>query len=108
MSKNYIPSSMSFGGGFLGPRGDVGYLMEVDEEKAILIIEEQIEQGRNIECASLGLDGDWDCNNTEIYDSEGFHEYDSYFGSQWATPTLMIFYSDAPSESFECWRKTED
>jgi len=108
MNKNYVPGSMSFASSFLGPRGDVGYHMNVDEQKAIKIVQGQIKLGRDIERAELGLDGDWIENNTEIYDGKEFHKYDSYGCSIWATPLLIIYYNDAPSESYECWTKGED
>lgn len=104
--KNYVPGSMSWADGFLGPRGDVGFFMKVNENKALKIIKTQIKQGKNIERAELGLGGDWKCNNTTIYDGNKFHKYDSYYGSRWATPLLIIYYNDAPSESYECFKKS--
>ena len=38
--ENYIPGSQSFAEGFLGPKGNVGFIMLVDEKKAKKIIEE--------------------------------------------------------------------
>lgn len=115
--KNYIPGSMSFAAGFLGGRSGRGVDMLVDEEKAREIVRGLLAAGRPVTKATLGLDGDWRENSTIIYgpdpwademerkpDAEGFRPYDAYRGSYWATPTLIVEFSDAPSEAYECWR----
>ncbi len=104
-AKNYIPRSISFAAVLLGPMGDVGYNMLVDKKKAKKIVESLIKEGKKVEQAILGLDGDWRINNTQIYDEDGFHEYDAYHLSCWATPTLLVNYTNSPSEAFECWKK---
>lgn len=101
--KNYTPGTMSFAEGFLGPIGDVGFFMNVDNEKALKIISNLLKSGRKIKSAELGLDGDFSENSTTIYDGSEFHDYDAYEGSQWATPILIVNYEDGSSESFECW-----
>jgi hypothetical protein len=104
VTKNYTPGSMGFAEGFLyAGRGAGKPFMEVDEKKAKEKIKELIKQKRHIERAELGLDGDWRQNNTVIYDGK-FHKYDSYEGSGWATPTLIVYFTDAPNESYECWK----
>ena len=108
MTKNYIPSSMDFVSGFISSKAmgiPDSQFMSVDEEKAVSIIKEQLSQGASIQKAELGLDGDWGENHTEIYDGKNFHKYDSYGGSKWATPLLIIYYNDAPSESYECFKR---
>lgn len=102
-NKNYTPGTMSFASGFLGPRGDVGFFMNVDNEKAKQIVKELLNKGKKIESAKLGLDGDFSENSTTIYDGNQFHDYDAYEGSQWATPILIVNYKDGSNESFECW-----
>ena len=106
MKTNYTPGSESFSAGFLGPKGDVGYDMLVDGKKTVKIVKELLAAGRSIERAELGLDGDWDCNNTVIYDGK-FHKYDSYGASIWATPTLIVHFTDASNEAYECFSKGE-
>jgi len=104
--KNYVPGLMSFAEGFLGPKGDnVGYFMLVDESKARKIIKGLLKEGRNIDFAELGLDGDWRVNSTAIYQDGKFYKYDSYGGSGWATPTLIVYFKDAPNEAYPCWKK---
>jgi len=97
--------SMSFEEGFLGTRGDVGFQMVVDYKRAKELIQSEIKNGKIIKRATLGLQGDWDCNNTEIYDGENHYEYEAWHSSQWATPTLEIIYSDGSEKSLEMWTK---
>lgn len=103
--KNFIPGSTSFADGFSTGRyrslGATSF-MAVDEKGAVKIVKNLLRDGRKIERAELGLDGDWGCNSTTIYDGK-FHKYDSYCGSPWATPILMVFFEDGPSESYECF-----
>ena len=54
---NYIPGSMSFAEGFFGPKGDVGFFMEADYEKAKEILDKLIKSGRKVTSAEMGLDG---------------------------------------------------
>lgn len=58
---------MSFLAGFLGPRGDVGFFMVADYEKAKTIIQNLISAGREIEAVEMGLDGDWGENSMVIW-----------------------------------------
>ena len=102
-NKNYTPGTMSFSAGFLGPRGDVGFFMNVDNEKAKKIVKELLNKGRKIKEAELGLDGDFSCNSTIIYNGENFFDYDAFEGSLWATPILIVEYEDGSNESFDCW-----
>lgn len=107
MVTNYTPESCGFPGGMLvGPSRCEGKttFMLADNAKAKRIIRRLLKEGRHIETAELGLDGDWSENSCEVYDSEGFHKYDAYAGSLWATPILIIYFIDAPSEMHECWK----
>ena len=108
--RNYIPGSMSFAAGFMGPPISARDkpLMLVDEAKAKELIEDRLSAGRKIERVQLGLDGDWEQNNTVVYDDGGFHEYDSYTRSCWATPTLIIYYYDEPNEAIECYKEENE
>ena len=102
-NKNYTPGTMSFADGFLGPKGDVGFFMSVDNEKARKIVSDLLKNGKEITSAELGLDGDFSENSTTIYDGKNFYDYDAYEGSQWATPILLVKYKDGSNEMFECW-----
>lgn len=112
-AKNYLPKSISFGMGFLGAdilggANKKPYFMKVDAAKARRIVLKQLAQGRKIDEANLGLDGDWSSNHTTIYSKDAnpkFADYDAYEGSIWATPTLIISYESEPSEAYECWKK---
>ena len=43
-NKNYTPGTMSFADGFLGPKGDVGFFMCVDNEKARKIVSDLLKK----------------------------------------------------------------
>ena len=101
--KNYTPGTMSFADGFLGPKGDVGFFMSVDNETAKKIVSNLLKNGKKIKNAQLGLDGDFSVNSTTIYDGEKFYDYNAWKGSIWATPILLVNYKDGSNESFECW-----
>lgn len=103
---NYIPGSQSFADGFLGPKGNVGYMMYADYGKAKEIIEALLQTDRSIVDATMGLDGDWDCNSTVIWDGE-FHEYDSHGSSIWAAPIMIVTFKDSPAEMYPVWSKTK-
>jgi hypothetical protein len=109
MIKNYIPGSISFsdiGYGQMRSRGKTIW-MEVDERKARRIIKKLIRENRKVVSAELGLDGDWGENSTEIYGKGKFHKYDSFHGSKWAAPTLIVFFDDGPSEAYGCYTEKE-
>jgi len=107
--KNYVPGSVSFAMGFLGPprsiKGEV--FMLADEQRAKRIVKRLLKEGRQIERAELGLDGDWRENSTAIWEGGTFHKYDAYEGSGWATPTLIVYFKDGPSEAYESWKPGE-
>ena len=107
MKVDYLPSSSSFSEGFMGPKGNVGYNMVYDHEMAVSIVKKFIADGRNITCAISGLDGDWDINNDTIYEDGEFFEPDFYSHSTWAEPSLLIYFSDAPSEFYPVWRRVD-
>jgi hypothetical protein len=101
--KNYRPGSMSFSDGFLGPKGNVGYFMKLDIEKAKdIILSKNIQ---DIEDVVAGLDGDWEVNSQTIYDGSEFLDYDLYDHSCWAKPIMIINYKNKPSEMYEIWKK---
>ena len=104
--KNYIPGSISFAEGFLGPSGPCKtYTMEYSHIKAQKIIEKLLDEGADIVEATAGLDGDFRENSCIIYDSLGFHDYDVYSGSVWAEPIVVITFNDRPSETYSVWTK---
>ena len=105
--KNYMPRSISFAEGFFGPRGDIGFIMYADYERAKHIIDTLILQGRSVCHAEMGLDGDWHENSSVIYRDGEYHEYDAHKYSQWAEPILLVFFNDGPSEKYSVWNKKE-
>jgi hypothetical protein len=106
-AKNYIPDSIGFAEGFLGPKGDVGFFMVADWEKAKSIIEALVESGKNIDDCEMGLDGDWNENSMTVYENGEYTPYSCYECSQWAEPILIVNYSDAPSETYSVWFREE-
>lgn len=107
MKQNYVPGSMSFSEGFMGPRGNVGFTMKYDNEKAKKIIEDLIKQGRKITSAKVGLDGDWRENSDTLYENKEFQDVSFYDSSIWATPIMLVYFEDAPSECYEVWNKED-
>lgn len=103
--KNYIPGSMSFASGFMGPRGDCGFWMSADFGKAKKLIQKLLKAGRKVETAQMGLDGDWRENSMTIYESGKFTEYSCYDGSIWATPIVIVNFLDGPSETYPVFTK---
>ena len=106
-AKNYKPSSISFTEGFLGPKGDVGFFMVADWNKAKSIIEKLLSEGKNIDEVEMGLDGDWCENSMTVWEDGEFTEYDRYGKSQWAEPIMIVYYNDAPSETYSVWKRGE-
>lgn len=105
LGKNYIPGSMGFAEGMMGPKGDVGYIMMFSMKKAKKIVKTL--SIKTIDNIDAGLNGDWVENHCIIYDKDGWHDYDAWGGSQWATPLIIVNYKNKPSETFECWFKKE-
>lgn len=103
--KNYIPKSIGFADGFMGPRGDVGYSMILDFDKAKEIINIHLRNGRKILNADAGLDGDWTWNSQTIFDGKDFIPYTLHPDSIWAKPIMIINFEDGPSETFEIWKR---
>lgn len=104
---NYTPKSMSWADGFNGPKGNVGYFMDADENKAKLIIDQLIKDGRKINYVEMGLDGDWRENSDMIYSQNEFHSYNSHPSSCWAKPIIIVYFHDGPSEMYESWSRDE-
>ena len=103
LGKNYNPGSMSLADGFLGmqTRQSEKEQMYFSMKKAKEIAGQfQIDSIGSIEA---GLDGDWKENSCVIFDSSGWHEYDVYDHSIWATPIITIKFKKKPMESFECF-----
>lgn len=106
---NYIPKSMSFSAGFMGPMGDVGFMMKLDRDKAKKIIKSIIKEKHKIINAEVGLDGDFHQNSMEIFDGKDFQDTDSLFDSSiWAEPILMVYFKDQPSRKYSFWKKKDD
>ncbi len=105
---DFYPSSMSFASGFLGPRGDVGYFMVADFEKAKDIIQSLISEGRKVTSAEMGLDGDWNVNSETIYEDGSFAtEYTAYSHSQWAPTVLIVNFEHGENEMYPVWKREE-
>lgn len=102
---NYHPKSITFEEGFLGPKGNVGYSMVADWNKAKSIIEKLISEGRNIIGVYMGLDGDWNENSMIVYENGCFYEYDLWQDSIWAEPILIVYYEDGTTEAYSVWNK---
>jgi hypothetical protein len=102
---NYIPGSMSFADGFMGMRGDVGYTMVYNSEKATAIINNLLKDGRDVVDATVGLDGDFSINSGVIYEAGEWSDYEEYNNSRWATPIMIVTFTDGPSECYEVWEK---
>ena len=105
--KNYTPGSMSFAEGFMGPKGDVGFMMVADWSQAKEIIEKLISQGKNIDTVEMGLDGDWSCNSMVIWENGEFTEYNCWNSSRWAEPIIIVNYKDEPSETYSVYEKKQ-
>lgn len=106
-AKNYIPQSISFAEGFLGPKGNVGFLMVADYKKAEQIVNDILSDGAEIDNVVMGLDGDFECNSSTIYKDGKFHNYEAHESSQWAEPIIIINFRDRPSEAYSCYSKEE-
>lgn len=96
---------MGFSAGFLGPRGNAGFSMIFDEEKARKIVSLLIDKGMKVSNALVGLDGDWDMNSATLFEDGGFVEDVSFYDkSIWAKPTLIVNFEDRPSRAYEVWK----
>jgi len=102
--KNETPKSISFAEGFLGSRGNVGFRMVYDSEKAIKFIKENSDK---IDYVVAGLVGDWNFNSSTIYENEEFEDYNCYDNSIWAKPSIRVFYKDGNNVTYECWKAHE-
>ena len=88
-----MKSSISFAGGFLGPRHNDGVFHTYDEKKAKKIVKEEKKKNSNLSEVYVGLEGDWDCNNDLLWDGK-FQKPDFYKSSCWAKPSLLFIYED--------------
>ena len=107
-AQNYRPGSMSFADGFLGPKGDVGFFMIADMDKAKEIVNELLKQGKDILDVEMGLDGDWGVNSECIWSNGKFFDYDAYNNSCWAAPIIIVNYADGSNEAYDTWKKGDD
>lgn len=99
---------MSFASGFLGPRGDVGFMMNADFEKAKKIVEHLLQEGKAIVEVEMGLDGDWNENSMTIFENGEFTEYHMHDSSQWAEPIILVSYEDGSNEAYSAWFREID
>ena len=104
LGKNYVPESMSFLEGFLGPKGDVGFEMHFDYDKAKKIARHFKKE--DIKEIEAGLDGDFEINSQVIYENNKWTDEIEFFDySVWANPIILIKFKNKPTEAFECWKK---
>lgn len=89
------------------PRGDVGFFMVADWEKAVAIITRLLSKNKKIESVEMGLDGDWKHNSMVIWQGGEFTKYNCYDRSLWAEPILIVNYTEASSETFQVWSREE-
>lgn len=103
LGKNYIPGSISSGQGFLGiqARMSTKPQMFFSMKKAKQIVKQYTK--KSIDSIKAGLDGDFRENSCTIFDEDGWHEYDVYEHSNWATPIIIINFIDKPNQTFECY-----
>jgi len=109
--ENYIPGSISFAEGFMGPRGDVGFTMLLDRKKAKSIVNKLLKEGLKIKKATMGLDGDWAENNEILFKDNKFIEevnFRMYEYSVWAKPIMVVEFKDIPSRTYEVWKKVNE
>lgn len=94
--------------GYNGPRGNVGFTMKFDKEKAKEIITKLINENKDIDYVEVGLDGDWEINRDILFTSNSFQEVDFYDNSIWATPIMIVYYNDTEdTECYEVWNKVK-
>jgi hypothetical protein len=104
-AQNYKLGSIGWAEGFMRPKGDVGFFMVPDWDKAKSIIENLISEGKNIDEVEMGLDGYWRENSMTVWQDGEFTEYDFYGSSKWAEPIIIVNYKDAPSETYSVWKR---
>lgn len=109
---NETPDGMSFSAGFTtgamlaSMYQDEPYMVfDLDKAKSICsrIMKKEISKVEG------GLDGDWDCNHSVIYERKRWRtEFDFHRGSTWATPIIRIYYKDKTNECYECYSLEKD
>lgn len=107
---NFTPGRMSFADGFMSfhPHGEIH--MQIDRKKARKILKELLAEGLHVKRAEIGLNGDWTENSEVIYEngkSKRKPEFSMYEHSDWATPMLIVWFSDLPNRAYECWKEWE-
>jgi hypothetical protein len=108
MSDRYVPETMSFSEGLLGPKGNVGYFMEADYQAAVAKVTALLET-HNILKVEMGLDGDWGCNSQTIWTpTEGFQEYYTHSYSNWAPTIILVFFRGGRVKHYPVWKRGED
>jgi hypothetical protein len=111
MKTNYMPKSISFADGFLGAEflgGDQlkKIPMFYDEQKAKNIINDILKLNEIIK-VEVGLDGDWEINHDTLFENNEFKNVDFWSKSNWATPIMIIYFKNKPSECYEIWKEEE-
>ena len=83
-------------------------MMSFDWDKAAAIIKEQLKLHPNL-IAEAGLQGDWNYTGGVIFE-EGKPTNDNYtyLSSNWATPTLILFWDGEEKEEIQCWIEETD
>lgn len=83
----------------------------LDRLKARKIIKKEIENNESLEKADLVLSGDEFWNTETIWQNGNFYnqkDFKCYFGSSWATPTLVIYYTDGKQKRVPCYFTAEE
>lgn len=76
--------------------------MAFDWDKAAKIIKEKFEKHKDLQ-AEAGLQGDWDYTGGIIFkNSKPTNDEYTYLSSNWATPTLILFYDGEYQEEIVC------
>jgi hypothetical protein len=107
IEKNYTELSASFTDGFtIRDSKVIGERKSVDEKLAELIINDLILKGRKVERAECGLLTDWDCTGFTVFKDNHFcySVGSGYDNSDWATPALIVFFTDGTNEMYHCFK----
>jgi len=101
-------SNLTFAEGFLGTQAAVAkkqgkLMMAFDWDKAAEIIKNRFNEHSDL-VAEAGLQGDWNYTGGEIFnDKKPTNENYTYLTSNWATPTLILFWNGEEQEEVECF-----
>lgn len=101
-------SNLTFAEGFLGIQADIakrnGAIQKVfDWNKAAQIIKDNFANHPDL-VAEAGLQGDWDYTGGIIFENgKPSNNSYTYLSSNWATPTLLLFWDGDEQEEIECY-----